>query len=759
LNVDESGLQAGVIIGGYELDRRIGKGGMAEVWIARKARSRAGKFVAIKVILPHLAGQERYSRMFRHEADLSSMLSHSNVVQVFDEGEDNGISYLVMEYVDGINLVRLREALKLFDDALMRESIVAHVIGQLLHALSYAHSITTHEGEEMRIVHRDVSPQNVLLSNSGDVKLADFGVAHTVIEESSGIHIKGKLRYMSPEQLGGRTKDPTIDLFAAGAILHELLEGVKFRGEFEDDRVLYSQILSGAVPELSRPCSPELDRVRRALLAPEPEQRLQTADAALEMLRQFSGYRDRRLELSKICASLTGVARPRTGPGASPRATPAPQAGDRAPDRSSPSVAGHPPPGSSPSVSGYPPSVASHAQPGSSPSAAGYPGSSPPVSGYPQSGSSPSVSGYPQSGSSPPVAGYPQAGSSAAVAGYPQHARSPAGPVHDPRTPPTVMLDGQQQAPVPVERTSYLDGQSAAPPAEIASYMPAERTAYLEGGGLPPVAPSHPGLRAETTDTENRPHAHTIPDRLRPHGAIEADELSMTRFAVNKRGAGGMVGLIAGGVVLALGAAGVTGWWLTREEKQDRPAIAEQKQPETRPAAAAPTEPPPPADAEPQLVIGANEAPAEPEAAPSDPEPPPAPTEEEAPTEAEAEAPPETPKQAAPEDPPSSRPSPRTSRPRNRKGGSSAPEPTPSGPPVLVHFRKDGIDQAWVKIAGRSFAIESGTNRKLPSGAHRVYKKVSKDAGFAACGRFAFEPGKEWIVYVSAGSCRLKSLG
>src|SRR5688572_18113559 len=114
--MDEGGLQIGTVIGGYELDRRIGKGGMAEVWVARKARSRAGKFVALKVILPHLAGQERYGRMFRHEADLSSMLNHSNIVQVFDEGEDNGISYLVMEYVDGINLVRLREAIKLIDD-------------------------------------------------------------------------------------------------------------------------------------------------------------------------------------------------------------------------------------------------------------------------------------------------------------------------------------------------------------------------------------------------------------------------------------------------------------------------------------------------------------------------------------------------------------------------------------------------------------------------------------------------------------------
>src|SRR5690606_36029312 len=110
-------LSADDVIGGYELLRRIGKGGMAEVWLGRKAdAAKAGKTVAVKLIAPHLAGQERYSRMFRAEAELSAMLTHSNIVQVFDEGEERGISYLVMEFVDGINLVRLREALKLLGD-------------------------------------------------------------------------------------------------------------------------------------------------------------------------------------------------------------------------------------------------------------------------------------------------------------------------------------------------------------------------------------------------------------------------------------------------------------------------------------------------------------------------------------------------------------------------------------------------------------------------------------------------------------------
>ena len=678
--MDESGLQIGTVIGGYELDRRIGKGGMAEVWVARKARSRAGKFVALKVILPHLAGQERYGRMFRHEADLSSMLNHSNVVQVFDEGEDNGISYLVMEYVDGINLVRLREAIKLIDEPRIKESLAAHVVGQLLHALSYAHSITTHEGEALCIVHRDVSPQNVLVSNSGDVKLADFGVAHTVIEESSGVHIKGKLRYMSPEQLGGRTKDPTIDLYAAGAILHELLEGVKFRGEFEDDRVLYSQILSGVMPVLSRPCTPQLERVRQALLAGDPAQRVQTADDALAMLREFPGYRDMRLELSKIVGSLTGVARPRTGPGSS-RLTPDPR------------------PASAPSS--IAPSVVAPAE------------------------AAPSPTPYVDAG----------------VA-----------------NPPTVMLTGGDAAMQPVEPTAYLDANAV---------PPAERTAYIEGGGLPPATPmSSVATRQDATDTENRPRASTIPDRISTMHEV-ADEASMTRFPVRKRSGGGLVGMIAVGVVLAIGGAGVTGYVLTRTDDEAAPAVVKKDDAKKRDA---PSSTPPAAIPEPEheLVIGEAEAAVKEDAKEPAPEPVPEPDAEHVPVPVPVPDPGEpVPDSAEPEpaEPDPAPAPPKSSRNEGRSGAKRpsssgrTPTPTADAPPVLVHFRKDGVDKAWVKIAGRSFEVDKGTNRKIPSGQQRVYKKHTEDAGYAACGRFDLDAGHEWIVFIAAGSCRVQKLG
>ena len=291
---------------------------MAEVWVARRALGRKGsKFVALKLIVDHYVGDERYTRMFRAEAELAALLSHANIVQVFDEGEEDGRSYLVMEWVDGLNLLKLGAVLALLDDEDRRHRVIAYIIGQLLYALGYAHSITSYDGSPLGVVHRDVSPQNVMISNHGEVKLTDFGVAYHVMEESSGIHVKGKVRYMSPEQLQGKTRSPTVDLYAVGALLHELLDGKKFRNEFDDGQEMFTAVLSGEIPPLSRSAPPELDELRLRLLEPDPAHRIQSAEEAIEYLRQFPDYGDARGELTKLCGGLTGIVRPRVGPGQS----------------------------------------------------------------------------------------------------------------------------------------------------------------------------------------------------------------------------------------------------------------------------------------------------------------------------------------------------------------------------------------------------------------------------------------------------------
>ncbi len=323
-------VEAGSVIGGYELVRRIGRGGMAEVWVARKALGKKGsKFVAIKLIADHHVGDERYARMFRAEAELAAVLSHANIVQVFDEGQDEGRSYLVMEWVDGLNLLKLGDMLALLDDEQRRFRVIAYIMGQLLHALHYAHSITTHDGSPLGVVHRDVSPQNVLVSNHGEVKLTDFGVACNNAEESSGMHVKGKVRYMAPEQLSGHTRSPTVDLYAVGALLHELLDGKKFRGEFEDGQDLFSVVLSGHVSAITRPVPPELDRLRIGLLEPDASARIQSAEHAIALLKRYPGYGDARDELTELCGSLTGVVKPRVGPGQSGQIAAADQATSR----------------------------------------------------------------------------------------------------------------------------------------------------------------------------------------------------------------------------------------------------------------------------------------------------------------------------------------------------------------------------------------------------------------------------------------------
>lgn len=281
----------------------------------RTAMGGASKTVAIKLLAAHLAENAVYRRMFVDEARLSMMLSHSNLVQVFDVGEQSGRSYLVMEWVDGLDLSRLitsmREAGEAIDIA-----IIAHVIGEVLRGLAYVHEL----GGDQRtaIVHRDISPHNVLLSVSGEVKISDFGVARLSTEETSGVHVRGKLRYMPPEQVRGESKDPTIDLFAVGALLHELLDGVRFRAGLERDE-LFGMVLSGQVPTLIRDGVPaELLELREGLLKANREERIPSATQALGLLRRWSGYRNVSDELAVLVRRFVGVAAPRSGLGVEP---------------------------------------------------------------------------------------------------------------------------------------------------------------------------------------------------------------------------------------------------------------------------------------------------------------------------------------------------------------------------------------------------------------------------------------------------------
>jgi serine/threonine protein kinase len=277
-------------VGPYQLLRKIGSGGMAEVWSARIVGTHPGEdqFFAIKLLASHLAERAEYRDMFLAEARLSMMLGHPNIVRVYDAVAHERDCYMVMELISGMTLSQFERALQR-DNVALPLTVSAFVVGELLRALSYAHQVKTDAGSV--IVHRDVSPQNVMVTATGEVKLMDFGIARFASEETQGSFVKGKLQYMPPEQLRKQTRKPTVDLYAVGAILHELIDGRRFRGKI-DQAKLVQMVMHGEVPPMRHPVPPQIDVVLRGLLEPDEDARIQTARKALGMLVRWPEYRE-----------------------------------------------------------------------------------------------------------------------------------------------------------------------------------------------------------------------------------------------------------------------------------------------------------------------------------------------------------------------------------------------------------------------------------------------------------------------------------
>src|SRR3990170_2643835 len=215
--------------GPYQLIDRVAIGGMAEVFKAKRAGVEGfEKIVAVKRILPHLSENKEFLDMFVDEAKMVAGLAHPNIVQIFDLGRIEKSYYIAMEYIHGRDLRtimrRAREkGLRMPLDLSLR------VVGQVCAALEYAHRKKDERGQPMQIVHRDVSPQNILISFEGDVKLVDFGIAKAATKASNTDRgaLRGKLLYMSPEQAWGRPIDRRSDVFSLGIVLYEMLTETK----------------------------------------------------------------------------------------------------------------------------------------------------------------------------------------------------------------------------------------------------------------------------------------------------------------------------------------------------------------------------------------------------------------------------------------------------------------------------------------------------------------------------------------------------
>lgn len=214
-------------LGGYHIESKLGTGGMAEVYAARREGPHGfSKRVAVKRILPNAAEDAAFVSMFIEEASLAARLSHPNIVHVFDFGDDNGELYLAMELVEGTSLGRLLRAAAARKETLPL-NVALYLIAQCARALDYAHRLRRDDGEPLGLVHRDVSPGNLLLTRTGHLKLADFGIACTLAGErhTGDNDLRGKLGYMSPEQVQGRVLDGKSDVFTLSVILAELLMG------------------------------------------------------------------------------------------------------------------------------------------------------------------------------------------------------------------------------------------------------------------------------------------------------------------------------------------------------------------------------------------------------------------------------------------------------------------------------------------------------------------------------------------------------
>lgn len=267
-------------IGPYILQRKVARGGMAELFLADYVR-RDGfrRKVAVKRILPHLAGNKDFINMFTREARLAALLQHPNIVQIFDYGKIENAYFIAMEYIDGKNL---GEILSAMNQGLTVEQTV-FIILQICKGLDYSHTKRDDKGKAFHIVHRDISPQNMLISYQGEVKISDFGISKARSEPSltqAGV-VKGKLAYLSPEQALGESINQQADIYSLGLVFYETLTGkrvYKFSSDIEAIRTIPKKDIDPLIK--SMPDLPEeVNRIVMKCLEKDKDSRYQDVSA------------------------------------------------------------------------------------------------------------------------------------------------------------------------------------------------------------------------------------------------------------------------------------------------------------------------------------------------------------------------------------------------------------------------------------------------------------------------------------------------
>jgi eukaryotic-like serine/threonine-protein kinase len=276
----ESVLRAGYRLDRYELLCPIASGGMATVWLAR-LRGKRGfeKLFAIKTIRTELVEDQRFQEMFLDEARIASGIQHPHVAQILDLGEQADVLFIVMEWVDGDSLAKIRRIVAKRGGRIP-VGLSLRVIADACAGLHAAHELRDERGEPLGIVHRDVSPQNILVGSSGSAKVIDFGIAKAQNRQQgqtrTGV-VKGKVQYMAPEQVNkGRIVDRRADIWALGICLHELVTG-QLPNDGEDDVEVIRRLMGDQPPKLAEGVPEPIVRVLAKSLAIDPDARFPTA--------------------------------------------------------------------------------------------------------------------------------------------------------------------------------------------------------------------------------------------------------------------------------------------------------------------------------------------------------------------------------------------------------------------------------------------------------------------------------------------------
>ncbi len=282
-----------VSFGKYTLLERLAVGGMAEVFLAVQAGVEGfEKRLAIKRIRPHLSKEEAFVRMFLHEAKLATQLQHPNIVQIFDLGRIGDSFFIAMEYIPGRDMSRVIPKAEKLGMGFPVEYALS-IGGSVLDALAFAHTKTDPFGQPLNIVHRDITPENIMVGWNGNVIILDFGIAKAAsqTDHTKAGEIKGKLSYMSPEQAMGKTLDARSDIFALGIVLYEWITGYRlFTGE--NEMAILKNIIDGKIypPSYFREDVPSgVEDILMKALQKDREKRYQSArDMQLDILQFLS---------------------------------------------------------------------------------------------------------------------------------------------------------------------------------------------------------------------------------------------------------------------------------------------------------------------------------------------------------------------------------------------------------------------------------------------------------------------------------------